>query len=45
MKGDRHVHMARRNSKYLGDTAREAARPAVRRVDRGDPSNCQGQIK
>jgi hypothetical protein len=25
--------MARRNSKYLGFTAREVARPSVRRVD------------
>jgi hypothetical protein len=26
-------HMVRRNSKFLGYTAREVARPAVRRVD------------
>ena len=27
-----HEHMARRNSKYLGDTAGEVARAAVRKV-------------
>lgn len=35
MRGDDHEHMARRNSKCLGYTAREVTRPAVRRVDRG----------
>ena len=28
-----HEHMARRNSKYLGYTAGEVARPAVREAD------------
>ena len=28
-----HEHMTRRNSKYLGYTAGEVARPGVRRVD------------
>jgi hypothetical protein len=29
--GENHEHMARRNSKYLGHTTGEPARPAVRR--------------
>jgi hypothetical protein len=33
MRRDDHECIARRNSKYLGYTAREVARPAVRRVD------------
>lgn len=30
-----HEHTARRNSKSLGNTAGQAARPAVRKVDWG----------
>lgn len=30
--------MAMRNSKYLGNTTGEVARPAVRKVDWGDPA-------
>ena len=33
MRGMDHEHMARRNSKGLGNTAGEAARPAVRKED------------
>jgi hypothetical protein len=33
-----HKHMARRDSKYLGYTAREIARPADRRVDSPSPA-------
>lgn len=32
-----HERLARRNSKYLGLTTGEAARPALRKVDWGDP--------
>jgi hypothetical protein len=37
MRGGRrsHEHMTRRNCKYMGYTAGEIARPAVRRVDEG----------
>ena len=37
MRGGRrsHEHMTRRNCKYMGYTAGEVARPAVRRVDEG----------
>jgi len=37
-----HEHMGRRNSKYLGYTAGEVARPSIRRVDWGlSLSDCQ----